>query len=397
MKRRDFLKASVLAGASIAGTPLISESKETTKPTIRRYNEIGKTGLKMSDISYGTGGLPSSSMILRAVDRGINYFDTAPDYGSSEKYIGQAIKKIQRDKVIIASKFCTPYSYPSHLPLGSKKKDFIKAVEESLSRMNTDYMDICFVHAIGEQSSRREKEEKRLLDEEMLLAFDTLKQDGKVRFLGVSSHGPDNMESLLLTAVRSGHFDLIMPAFNFMSFPKIPDVLKEAQKRKVGVIAMKTLAGAKESGFDSKGEPFAPAAFKWVLKHPEVDGLVISIRSISDLDLYLSASGKKFAASDQKALDQYAKEFGNQYCRTGCNECESSCPERVSIASILRYQMYFRDYGMEKRAIESYGLLATNAVACLNCEEEFCAGACPYGLPLRASLCETHETLTLNV
>jgi predicted aldo/keto reductase-like oxidoreductase len=397
MKRRDFLKASVIAGASIAGTPLITESGESGKPKIKKYNEIGKTGLKISDISYGTGRLPSSSMILRAIDAGINYFDTAPDYGSSEKYIGQAMKNIQRDKIIIASKFCTPYSYPSHLPLGSKKKDFIEAAEASLSRMKTDYMDFCFVHAIGEQSKRREKEEKRLLDEEMLSAFDALKQSGKVRFLAVSSHGPDNMEALLLAAVRSGHFDLIMPAFNFMSFPKIPDVLKEAKKRKVGVIAMKTLAGAKDSDFDSKGKPFAPAVFKWVLKHAEVDGLVITIKSISDMDLFLSASGEKFTAADQTTLDQYAKQFGKEYCRTGCSECESSCPEGVSIATTLRFQMYFKDYGMEKKAIESYARLDAKASKCDSCETEDCSGECPYGLPVSSMLRQAHDDLSFIV
>jgi predicted aldo/keto reductase-like oxidoreductase len=307
------------------------------------------------------------------------------------------MKNIQRDKIIIASKFCSPYAYPSHLPLGSKKKDFIEAAEASLSRMKTDYMDFCFVHAIGEQNKSREKEEKRLLDEEMLSAFDTLKQAGKVRFLAVSSHGPDNMEALLLTAVRSGHFDLIMPAFNFMSFPKIPDVLKEAKERKIGVIAMKTLAGAKDADFDSKGELFAPAVFKWVLKHPEVDGLVISIKSISDMDLYLSASGEKFTAADQKTLDRYAKQYGTEYCRTGCSECEGSCPEGVSIATTLRFQMYFKDYGMEKKAIESYARLDAKASKCASCETGECSGGCPYGLPVSSMLRQAHDDLSFIV
>ena len=73
-------------------------------PKINAYRDLGKTGLKISDISLGTGKLPSPSMVLRAIDRGINYMDTAPDYGSSEQYIGEAMNKIQRDKVIIATK-----------------------------------------------------------------------------------------------------------------------------------------------------------------------------------------------------------------------------------------------------------------------------------------------------
>lgn len=396
MKRRDFLKASVLATAALAGKPLAAGAEEE-KPKVRKYNEIGRTGLKMSDISYGTGGLPSSSMVLRAIDRGINYFDTAPDYGPSEKYIGQAMKKIQRDKIIIASKFCSPYAYPSHLTPSSRKKDYIEAVDGSLKRMNTDYIDFCLVHAIGEQSRKLDREKRRLLDEEMLSAYEALKKAGKVRFLGVSSHGPDNMEELLMTAVKSGHFDMIQPSFNFMKFPKMPDMLKEAKKRGVGVIAMKTLAGAKDSGLDKNLDPFAPAAFKWVLGHPGVTGLIITIKSVSDLDLYLTASGKKFTAGDRKILDRYAARFGKEYCRTGCGECASACPEGVAIATALRYQMYFKDYGMEKKALESYARLDAKAEACSSCVTENCRGACPYGLNVSAMLREAHDSLSFNV
>lgn len=393
MKRREFLKVSVLASAAVAGTPLPSVAGDD-KPRVRKYQEIGRTGLKMSDISCGTGKLPSPSMILRCVDRGINYFDTAPDYGPSEKYIGQAMKKIQRDRIIITSKFCTPYSYPSHLPRGKKKKDFIEAVEGSLKRMNTGYLDFCFVHAIGEQSKVREEEAQRLVDIEMLAAYDELKRAGKVRFLGVSSHGPNNMEDLLMRAVNSGHFDVIMVSFNFMKFPKIPDVLKMAKAKGVGVIAMKTLAGAKDSGVDQGIDPFAPAAFKWVLRNPEVNGLVITIKSVADLDLYLSASGQKFTAADQRTLDRYARKYGKEYCRTGCNQCESSCARGVAIASALRYQMYFKDYGMEKTAMQSYAVLADKADDCASCSTKDCTAACPYGLKVHAMLRDAHQSLS---
>jgi len=396
MKRRDFLKTSVVAGAAVAASPLHVRAGKKEKPVVRNYREIGKTGLKMSDISFGGGGLPSGSMVLRAIDRGINYFDTAPDYGPSEKYIGEAMPRIQRDKIIIASKFCMPPSYPNHLGLGSSKQDYVEAVEGSLTRMKTDYLDFCFVHAIGEKSAEKGPELKRLLSDEMLAAAENLKKAGKIRFLAVSSHGPNNMEDLLLEAVRSGHFDMIMPAFNFMKFPRIPEVLREAKKRGVGVVAMKTLAGAKDMDFDPKGEEFAPAAFKWVLKHPEVAGLVITIKKVKDLDLYLQASGVKFAAADQEILDRYAKRYGREYCRTGCGDCEGSCPAGVAMATALRYKMYFSDYGDEKKAMLSYAGLFRNAGACQDCEEESCDGACPYGLPLRSMLRETHRTLSFN-
>jgi predicted aldo/keto reductase-like oxidoreductase len=396
MNRRDFLKTSLLATAAVAATPLNVQSG-VNKPTVQSYQEIGKTGMKMSDISFGTGKLASPSMILRAIDRGINYFDTAPDYGSAERYIGQAMNKIQRDKIFIASKFCKTVPYPGHLPLGSKKRDYIASVVGSLQRMKTDYLDVCFVHAIGEMTKNKNREKKRLLDEEMLSAAEALKKAGKIRFLAVSSHGPNNMEDLMLEAVRSGHFDIIMLAFNFMKFPRVPVVIKEAKKRNIGVIAMKTLAGAKDMGLKSRGEAFSTAAFKWVLKHPEVDGLVITIKTVSHLDHYLQASGKSFTASDRKVLDQYARIYGKEYCRTGCDICEAGCSRGVEIANILRYQMYFKDYEMEKRAMEGYAGLRKNAKSCLSCEPPPCAGACPYGLPLKVLLTEAHKNLSFNV
>lgn len=396
MRRRDFLKAAALTAAAAAVPPLRAETVSET-PTVKSYRAIGKTGLKMSDISFGAGQLSAASMVLRAVDSGINYFDTAPDYGPSEKTIGEAMGKIRRDKVIITSKFCNLQPYPGHLPLGTKKKDYIASVEGSLSRMNTDYLDFVFVHAIGEMNKDLEAEKKRLLDDEMFEATADLKKAGKVRFLGTSSHGPDNMDELLMIAVKSGRFDVIQPSFNFMKFPKLPEVIKEAKKMEVGVIAMKTLAGAKDMNIEGKGEEFSHAAFKWVLQHPEMSGLIVTMKTASDIELYLKASGAKFTAADQAVLDRYAGLYGSEYCRTGCGECEISCPLGVQIASVMRYRMYFMDYGMEKRAMESYALLRKNASACSECVDPGCIGSCPHGLPVKDMLCDAHESMSFTV
>jgi predicted aldo/keto reductase-like oxidoreductase len=393
MKRRDFLKVAALSTAAMAAPPLYADTVPDA-PAVKSYREIGKTGLKMSDISFGAGKLSAASMILRAVDSGINYFDTAPDYGQSEKTIGEAMGKIQRDKIIITSKFCNPMPYPGHLPLGTKKKEYIASVEGSLSRMKTDWLDFIFVHAIGEMNKDMEAERKRLLSDEMFEAVAELKKAGKVRFLGTSSHGPHNMEELLMTAVKSGRFDVIQPSFNFMKFPKLPEVMKEAHKRGVGVIAMKTLAGAKDMKVEGKGEEFSHAAFKWVLKHPEISGLIVTMKTVPDIELYLKASGAKFTASDQRILDRYARLYSREYCRTGCGECEGSCPAGVEIASVMRYRMYFRDYGMEKRAMESYALLKKNAAACYGCDDPACLGRCPYGLHVKNMLCDAHESMS---
>lgn len=402
MQRRSFIRSSLAlsTAAALAGGATGEALAASGKAAVQSYRPLGKTDLEISDISFGAGKLPSASMVLRAVDSGINYFDTAPDYGPSEERIGEALKKLkQRDKVYIASKYCGPVPYEagvSHLQPGASKKDYIEAVEGSLKRLNTDYLDVVFVHAIGERNDY-EGEKKRLFDENMLAATAELKQAGKARYLAVSSHGPHDMEKLLLEAVQSGHYDIIMPAFNFMKFPKVPDVLKEAEARGVGVVAMKTLAGARDMDLDPGDAVFEHAAFKWVLKHAEVGGLVVTIKTVRDLKLYLQASGEKFTAADQRALDRYAALYGSDYCRTGCGDCEAACPQQVPVASILRYQMYFENYADEKRAMQSYTTLPNNAAACAGCRGAPCTAACPYGLPVAHKLHAAHQVLSFSV
>jgi len=404
MKRREFLKSSltVSTASALGAAPAIASGKEepaaVEPPRVRRYRPLGNTGFKMSDISFGTGALSSPNLFLRALKRGINYFDTAPDYGEAETHMGKVLAKYdKRDEIFIASKFCNPVPYQagvSHLQLPQTKADYIAAVEGSLKRLNTDRLDVVFVHALGELKDR-EREQSRLLDENMLAAVEALKKAGKVRFLACSSHGPHGLEPLLSQAIESGHFDLIMPAFNFMSYPKLPEIIKTAKKKGVAVVAMKTLAGAREMELKTGDAPFEHAAFKWVLQHPEVGGLVVTFKNFKDLDHYLAASGGKFTAVDQSTLNSYSTRFGTEYCRTGCGDCESACPSSVRIATILRYQMYFDDYGEQKKAMESYAALGSGVDACASCTTVDCDRACPHGLPVRAKLEAAHRSLTL--
>jgi len=397
MKRRDFIKSSAALPAIAAMSASAPAHAKADRPSVTGYRRVGRTDMRMSDISFGAGRLPSASLVLRAIDRGINYFDTAPDYGRSEEHIGEALARLkQRDKVYIASKFCDPRGYEagvSHLQVGRGKDDYKAAVEASLKRLKTDYLDVAFVHAIGELKDY-ERERARLFDEEMLAAARELREEGKIRFLAVSSHGPYNMERLMTDAVKSGHFDLVMMAFNFMKFPRVPEVLEEAKSRGVGVIAMKTLAGARAMDLDPKGAVFEHAAFKWVLEHPEVAGLVVTMKRVRDIDLFLQASGQAMTAAERDVLDRYAVRFGGEYCRTGCSDCESACPADVPIASILRYRMYFDQYEDEKRAMQSYAGLSRDASACLSCSAETCVGACTHSLPVALKLRAAHASLT---
>ena len=395
MKRRDFLKTSAIATAAMATAPLeAGATEEETK--IKAYRSLGKTGLKMSDIGIGLGNAESSSLLHRALDRGITYIDGGPGYASGEECLGEIMGKLQRDKLIITSKFSVDRGGGLPLHVGAKKADYIKVIESSLSRMKTDYVDFCLVNGLGQESTKYEDEEKRLLDEEMFKAFDDLKKAGKARFLGVTSHGPNNTDALLIKAAECGHFSMMMFALNFMQDSQWQKVLKAAASKGVGVVAMKTLSGAKRMDVDSKGGAYEPAALKWVLSKPEVSGLVIRVKDIATLNLYLSASGQKITITDVSILNRYSERFSKEYCRTGCNECQSACPNGVPIATVMRHHMYFKDYGLEKHAMEQYASLANKAHECEACEDKPCSSACPHRLPVGTLLARAHNNLTFR-
>jgi aryl-alcohol dehydrogenase-like predicted oxidoreductase len=406
MKRRDFVRnLGWGAAAAVVGGCTGNETAQKTSPetaskelTVKQYNEIGKTGLKMSDISMGCGGLDNPYVVERAIDVGINYFDTAPDYGNgqSEITLGKVFAdKAKRDKCIIVTKICERGSYGVHLDLGSPEEDVIRVVEGSLERLNTDYIDFLQVHAIGE----RENDRPRLTDPPMLAAVAKLKEQGKVKHLSVTSHGPHCMEDCLADAIESGHFAMFMPAFNFMRHPALGEVLKKAEEKGVGVVAMKTLAGAKEedlSRFQEGDTDLAQAAFKWVFTHSAVNGLVVTMKNTADVDKYVAASGKRFTAQDQTVLDRYADKIWARYCRTGCGDCLAHCPHGVAAADILRLDMYYTAYGDHLKALKEYRDLpaAVKPRACMECSGP-CVAGCSFGLPVRERVLEATKRLEM--
>ncbi|RMF25131.1 MAG: aldo/keto reductase, partial [Deltaproteobacteria bacterium] len=163
---------------------------------VASYRPLGRTGWKMSDISMGSAHVTDPDVVRMALDRGINYIDTSPDYSDaeSERTVGAGIRG-RRDKVFVASKFCTP---KGHLDKDTPVADIIEAVEGSLRRLGTDYVDLLHIHACNSID--------RLMAPTFHEAFDRLKEQGKARFLGVSSHTPE-LETVMRKAVDSGRFD----------------------------------------------------------------------------------------------------------------------------------------------------------------------------------------------
>lgn len=364
------------------------EQPEWAGAHVTNYRTLGSTGFKMSDISFGCGGLNDPNVARRALERGINYFDTSPDYSNegSERALGEAIQGQQRDKLFIVSKFCNA---DGHLADDTPVKDVIASVEGSLKRLRIDYLDLAHIHACNSVS--------RLMAPNIHEAFDRLKEAGKLRYLGVSSHTPD-LETVMHHAVDSNRFDVIMVAYNFNNWPDLTNIFQKAHAKGMGVVAMKTLKGAQASALSdftpTERQTFAQAAFKWVLSNENVSGLVVTIDKLPIIDEYLYASGQKLTGADVALLEKYDRLIANNYCRPGCGDCLDACPNGVPVDDIMRYAMYFENYGQEKEAMRKYAKLQVRADQCAGCPAP-CEAKCEFGLPIRNKLMRADQLLRI--
>ncbi|HEY6394655.1 MAG TPA: aldo/keto reductase, partial [Candidatus Binataceae bacterium] len=397
--RREFIVKGALAGIGLKFLPL-AQGAAPSAPVANRYGPLGRTGLKISDISFGSSRLHvgQERLVLHAFDRGINYFDTADTYtdGESETTIGNALRD-KRDKVVLASK---------HLAWADESKEsMMAALEGSLSRLRTDHIDVYFMHAVNDVA--------RLKNHQWYEFAELARKQGKIRFSGLSGHA-GRLSECLDYAIDSGHFDVMLTAYNFghdpafyQRFfkrfdmvalqPELPRLIMKAKQRGMGVIAMKTLMGARLNDmrpFENSGATFSQAAFRWVLSNRDVDALIVTMTSQEMIDEYVGASGThSIAAADTLLLQRYAEMNSSSQCRQGCDACESSCPYEVPIADVMRTRMYARDYGDIDFARREYAMLDRNASACLGCNAKPCAGACPHGVQTGALLAPTHRML----
>ncbi len=354
---------------------------------VRRYVPLGNTGLNISDISFGSSRSADPELVRHALARGITYFDTAESYrfGASEEAMGEGLKG-DRDKVVLASK--------TKARASARADDIMQTLEESLQRLKTDYLDIYFLHSVNDLD--------RMQNEEWALFTERAKEQGKIRFRGMSGHG-SQLSPCVAYALDHELADVILVAFNFGQDPdfldrlrttfhfvdlqqSLPAQLQRAKDNGVGVIAMKTLMGARVNDmqpFEKPGGTFAQAAFRWVLSTGKADALVVSMTDVDQIDEYLGGSGDtKMTDADMELLERYVSLQTDQYCRHGCDACDGACPDGVQIAEVLRTRMYEVDYRDPFMARADYAQLAIRAESCLTCAHQACAAACPYGLEI---------------
>jgi len=305
------------------------------------YRQLGNSGLKVSAIGLGGNNFgwwaderTSITVVNQAFDQGINFIDTADMYdrGRSEEFIGKALKG-KRDKAIIATKFGYPMSDDPN-DSGASRHHIMSAVENSLRRLQTDYIDYYQVHHPDPTTPI----------EETLRALDDLVRAGKVRYIGCSNFAAWQLNEALWTSQANGleTFASIQSRYNILERQLENEVVPCCQAHGIGVIPWGPLAGGFLTGKYSRenrsavdgrlsgtnrlyeniitkenwnklaklqtfalecGHTMAELALAWLLSKPWVSTVIAGARTVEQVSANIAAAEWKLTPDDIKEIE----------------------------------------------------------------------------------------------
>ena len=283
-----------------------------------QYRNMGRTGLKVSEVclgtmtfGHGTDERASEEIVDLAFDSGVNFFDTANTYGdgASEVLLGNALKGRRRDAVV-ATKVFNPFG-PGPNDSGMSRVHIMNAVEDSLRRLQTDYLDLYYIHHVDTQTPL----------EEMLRALDDLVRQGKVRYTACSNYEAWRLMEALWISDSEGwaRFDCYQPQYSLVVRDIEEELIPVCELKGLGVVVWSPLGGGFLSGkyrpgqrsvtgsrseegwayperyfadcaddslaalldmAESTGHSPAQVALRWVLEQPSITSVIIGARTV---------------------------------------------------------------------------------------------------------------------
>jgi len=358
MDRRGFISNGLLGAVAVGAGALGAkagddDNKSTAQPKIlnfnpaMKYRPMGHTGILVSEISLG-GLVMAESVHRYAIEHGVNLVHVAWDYlgGQSIKTLGAGLKPL-RDRFYLAL------------------KDDFPSIDEALKVLNTDHVDFLMFNRHFPFSAS---------DAKIAETFEKLKNQGKVRFAGLTSHAM--VKSTTAAGLQSGYYNVVMPVLNQPNLEAMTEELRLAQQRGVGVMAMKTMKGLK--GLDSE-----VAYLKKLLSNPAVTTVTKGMGSFDMFDAYLAALKEPLTASEDRALYRYAQANRSNNCMM-CDECKQACPLGVEVSTVLRCKDYYHDQmGDRQTALCTYRDIPLEKVGSEDCRLcKKCEPACPNGIAI---------------
>ena len=373
-----------------------------------QYREAGKTGVKLSTLGFGCMRLPklpdepqkidfehSHRLFRRAMELGVNYFDTAYMYdgGDSERCLGEFIEEVGRDKVVVSTKNPVGHQFwpiPGDTPTGDL---FRRCLEEELERLGTDYIDFYLFHDTTLLAFRIVcKPPAGCLDQAV-----KARDEGLIRHIGFSSHDtPDNIKKII--DMGDGQLDLMICQYNLLDRKNEP-VIEYAHAKGIGVSIMGTVGGGRlvhpsEVYSQAIGASSTPeAALRFVLANPGVTTAMSGMNAIEQVEENAAAASRAEPLSDGElqAIDELEKanrELLDLYC-TGCAYC-MPCPHGVNIPGSFAAMNTLKVHGLVGLARQMYKRLGDGIAA--NCEAcGGCDGKCPQHIDIQSRLQEVAE------
>jgi predicted aldo/keto reductase-like oxidoreductase len=319
---------------------------------------LGRTDMVVNRLGFGAlplqrAGLDEAVRILhKAVDGGVNFFDTARMYSDSETKLGAALSGM-RQRVIIATK--TTAKDPAGI-----EADLAK----SLAELRTDYLDIYQVHNAKSLPSP---------DDGRYELLERLKRDGVIRAIGLTTHSLD----IAIQAVQSGLYETVQFPFSLLASEGELALVKACETADVGFIAMKALAGGLVTNI--------PAAFCYITRFRNVLP-IWGVQTITELDdfLALEAAPPIWGKNMEQAVAEERTALEGAFCR-GCGYC-LPCPQEIAISYIARLNRLLRRSPWRDYATPEWKAKMDVAKSCTQCGE--CAPRCPYGLDPAALVAE---------
>ena len=377
--RRGFLAAGLALPAaglssttSIPSAPALLLQQAGSKAAIQ-YRILGKTGLKVSTVGFGCMITSDPTVITKAVDMGITLFDTSRGYqgGQNERMVAAALGAKRKD-IILTSKVDA-----------KDKAGALAELATSLKELNTDHLDVWHLHGKNSPAD---------ISDDLLDAQRTAKQQGKIRFIGVSTHDLPAIVDRIIEA----KVDVVQPQYNFSSDASYGPAIEKLHAAGVGLVAMKVMARARGGrGAAAAPQPQRPATFplaalKWAINNPAIASTVPSMTDQDQLQQNFQAMAQTFTDADSKILTAQLEEIRPYFCRM-CGHCKGQCPKGLPVADMVRFVMYADGYGQFPLGRENFLRLPAEhqQVRCGNCTT--CAVRCPNGVTVQERLMRAQE------
>jgi len=397
--RRDFLKkaAAIGLGAAVGGTTLRRPRQASAQITLPKSpmprRPFGRSGIKVSTLSLGGmfDILNNRLMLAKALEWGIDYWDTAEGYGGgrSEEGIGRwfARNPDTRKQVFLVTKLSL-----------RRGTDFTPRLEECLKRLHTDYIDLLFVHGISGID---------MMDPGLESWSQAMKKAGKLRLFGFSTHS--NMEDCLDGAARLPWIDGIMFTYNYrlMHEPRMKAAVEACYRSGIGLTAMKTQGGGPVKSdseseiemagrFMKKGFTDHQARLMAVWEDKRIASICSQMPNLTIMATNAAAAVDKtrLSQSDRALLAQYARETCSDYC-AGCSRlCSEVLGIKVPVNDLMRCLMYvhsYQDLTLARATFEALPTQTKTLLAQLDFNEA--ERSCPRNLPIGRMMKEATDLL----